>query len=202
MFRGKNRTQKWPADCRQIDETYRSRSRLWNFPSVLPPLRVLHLHVRPLKHLLHIWEGVLADSRSFDILPEKQTPTPETHPGDTLRINDSLGGYYLRSNCHPDQISNTSQIIRGQWQAKRHLSIVWKLVGVTVVKVRLLRAHFPLQSLTGMWFSHFITRILQKEIFVLQIFQHHTHPSQWVIKSSPPCGFSGAPVKEEISLAT
>ena len=60
-------------------ETYRSRSRLWDFAGVLPPLWVLHLHVRPVEHLLHVWEGVLADSRRFDILPAK----------DTLKINDS-----------------------------------------------------------------------------------------------------------------
>lgn len=52
-------------------QAYRSGSRLWNFPCVLPPLRVLNLHVGPLKNFLYIRESILADSGGFDVLPGK-----------------------------------------------------------------------------------------------------------------------------------
>lgn len=94
-------------------EAYRSGSGLRNFPRVLPPLGVLNLHVGPLENLLYVRESILADSGGFDILPGKTNQPPQKH------IQRSSRGLMIHREvviCHPDPISNASQIINLQFR--------------------------------------------------------------------------------------
>lgn len=113
------------GDRRGVLEAYRSGSRLWNFPRVLPPLRVLNLHVGPLENFLYIRESILADSGGFDILPGKTNQPPQRH------IQRSSWGLMIHREviiCHPDRISNASQIIN--FQSRENNAPLWLRVWV------------------------------------------------------------------------
>lgn len=161
----------------RVWRAYRSRPRLWHPPCVLPPLWVLDLHVRPIENLLYIWEGILADSGCFDILPGKQSEA----------IQRSTWGLMIHQVivCHPDWISNTPQIIN--FQSQDNIAPLWlrvwalRCLGPLRSYQRFLNGCVGGPSLTGMWFPLFIFSsyswaLLQEELFVPEFYQQHTHP--------------------------
>lgn len=126
IFEHKNLLCWWRES--QCIKSYRSRSWFWDFSCVLPPFWVLHLHVWPFKNFLHIWEGILADSRCFDILPERQSPIPQRH------VQGTLSGLMIQSREKKEvtaglnfrHITDHQASVTGE-KLTSWLSVLWEL---------------------------------------------------------------------------